>query len=261
MDAIDILGSLLGQKSGGGGLGGKILRDILGGGGGGGGQPQPQSRTQPQSRPAPQRTPSNDLEGQARELEDLLNVANGRSQRRSPPAEPQRPQVQRPEPQRPQVQRPNPIPQPRDKPFGQERAAPSRYEAPQAPSWQQLPPEDPTRQNEQAIVLIRAMINAAKSDGQISQEEQQQILERIGDTSQDTIQFLRDEFARPLDVREFAWCVPLGMEQQVYTMSLVAIDFDSNREAGYLRELAHGLRLCPSVCEQIHQRLGIPPLP
>ncbi len=69
---------------------------------------------------------------------------------------------------------------------------------------------------------------------------------------------LREEFAKPLDVREFAWSVPLGMEQQVDTMSLVAIDLDTRREAKYFLDLAHGLRIPADVREQIHQRLGAP---
>jgi len=47
------------------------------------------------------------------------------------------------------------------------------------------------------------MINSAKVDGEISQDEQQTILGQVGDTSQETIQFLRAEFARPLNVDEF----------------------------------------------------------
>ncbi|MCH5373076.1 MAG: tellurite resistance TerB family protein, partial [Planctomycetes bacterium] len=123
-----------------------------------------------------------------------------------------------------------------------------------------LQPGDRDRQNERALVLVRAMVNAAKSDGQISQAEQQSILEHIDSRSPETIQFLRSEFAKPLDVREFAWSVPKGMEQEVYTMSLIAIDLDTDREARYLTELAHGLRLSDDVRDKIHQRLGAPPL-
>lgn len=61
-----------------------------------------------------------------------------------------------------------------------------------------------------------------------------------------------------MDVREFAWSVPIGMEQQVYTMSLIAIDLDTSREASYFIDLAHGLRIPANVREEIHQRLGAP---
>jgi uncharacterized membrane protein YebE (DUF533 family) len=48
------------------------------------------------------------------------------------------------------------------------------------------------------------------------------------------------------------------MEQQVYTMSLIAIDLDTGEEAKYLMELSESLRLPTAVREQIHQRLGAP---
>jgi len=102
------------------------------------------------------------------------------------------------------------------------------------------------------------MVNAAKSDGRVSQTEQQNILNRLESASREAIEFLREEFARPLDVRDFAWSVPLGMEHQVYAMSLAAIDLDTNPEAQYLSELAHGLQISPDDCSEIHQRLGAP---
>jgi uncharacterized membrane protein YebE (DUF533 family) len=100
-------------------------------------------------------------------------------------------------------------------------------------------------------------VNAAKSDGQISQVEQQSILERLDNPSPETIQFLREEFNKPLNVRDFAWSVPLGMEQQVYSMALLAIDLDTPREGDYLRELAHGLRLPDELCNQLKERMGV----
>jgi uncharacterized membrane protein YebE (DUF533 family) len=66
--------------------------------------------------------------------------------------------------------------------------------------------------------------------------------------------------AQPLDVRDFAWSVPLGMEVQILTMSLAAIDVDNQAEVDYLRELAHGLRLSSEVCNQVASRYGAPAL-
>jgi uncharacterized membrane protein YebE (DUF533 family) len=106
-----------------------------------------------------------------------------------------------------------------------------------------------------ALALVRAMVNAAKCDGQISQAEQQAILDHLADPSPDAIQFLRDEFSKPLDVREFAWSVPLGMEEQVYAISLIAIDLDTRRETEYLQELGHALRLSPESREAIKEQI------
>jgi uncharacterized membrane protein YebE (DUF533 family) len=124
----------------------------------------------------------------------------------------------------------------------------------------QAPPQLSQAEQEQMVVLIRAMIHAGKADGRIDAKEQQAILERIGNTNESTIQFLRQEFANATSVRDFAWSVPLGMEAAVYAASLSTIDVDTKEEIDYLRELAHGLRLQPKLCNQIHQQYGVKPI-
>ena len=254
MDAIEILGSLLGGRksggssgSGGGGLGGAILGQILKSATGGSRQSAPQQSAPPSSsgRAAPRVGSPGNLQQEASELEDLLNVAQNRSNQRT----------QTPAPQ--QMPQPAPQPAPQQKfpqassPFGKPASRTTTVAPPRRD-----PVNNPQQQNDDAMVLIRAMINAAKCDGDISESEQQSILERIGSPTQDVIDFLRNQFAQPLDVREFAWSVPLGLEQKVYTMSLAAIELDVSNEATYLRDLAHGLRLAPEVCNQIHQQFG-----
>ncbi|MFN5707094.1 MAG: hypothetical protein ACK48X_03475, partial [Planctomycetota bacterium] len=73
MDMIDILGGILGQKTGSPAPsgGGKILKDILGG--------NSPSRGRSSEVTTAGRS---DIAGQAKELEDLLNVAGNRSQSR-----------------------------------------------------------------------------------------------------------------------------------------------------------------------------------
>lgn len=112
--------------------------------------------------------------------------------------------------------------------------------------------------NAQAELLIRAMVMAAKADGQITRDEQEAIVGQLGDLDQTEVSFLQAEFAREVDVRDFAWSVPLGMEQQVYGISLMAMDLDEQKEAKYLGELAHGLRLPPEVCNGIHDQFDAP---
>ncbi len=50
------------------------------------------------------------------------------------------------------------------------------------------------------------------------------------------------------------------MENQVYAMSLMAIDLDSQAEAKYLHELAQCMDIQPQTANQIHQQLGAPVL-
>ncbi len=112
----------------------------------------------------------------------------------------------------------------------------------------------------QATILIRAMVNAAKSDGQLDEQEQQAILGKLGNVTQDEINFIKQELAQPLDVAGFIRSVPKGLEAQVYAMSLTAIHLDTQTEARYLDQLAKGFGISPEVANQIHQQLGAPVL-
>ncbi|MEW8002505.1 MAG: DUF533 domain-containing protein [Candidatus Thiodiazotropha sp.] len=113
---------------------------------------------------------------------------------------------------------------------------------------------------DQATLLIRAMINAAKADGEVDREEQQKIIGRLGEVTQDEIDFVRDELAKPLDLESFVGSIPAGLEQQVYAMSLMAIDLDTQAEAQYLHSLAQATRISPEVSNLIHQQLGAQPI-
>ncbi|MEO1525372.1 MAG: DUF533 domain-containing protein [Planctomycetota bacterium] len=217
MDAMDVLGALLGRKKSSSGGGGGLLRDIVAGTTRQS-APNQQRRTQPPRQGSRPRS----IGEVARSLEELLNVTEDRYAKRHPKAATP---VQPPANQR-------------------------RYQPPA--------PQEEDSLNEQAVILIRAMIGAAKSDGQISADEQREITAQLGHLSQNEIEFLRREFARPSDPRGIAWDTPLGMEEHVYTISLAAIDLDENKEAEYLADLAHGLRLTPSRCNGIHQRYGAP---
>ena len=130
-----------------------------------------------------------------------------------------------------------------------------------APQATKAPPQATSHAdaNDQAIIMIRAMVNAAKSDGRIDQKEQQNIISKLGDEiSEAEVEFLKEEFAAPLDVERFARSVPRGMEEQVYAISLTSIELDTQNEANHLGNLAKGLNLDPNRCNQIHEHLGAP---
>jgi len=128
----------------------------------------------------------------------------------------------------------------------------SREHLPQGMQYEQA--------TDQATLMIRAMINAAKADGQVDQEEQQNILGKLGDVTQDEIDFVRSEIDRPLDVDSFVRTIPRGMEQQIYMVSLMAIDLDTNAEAQYLHKLAQGTGISTEISNLLHEQLGVPVL-
>lgn len=122
----------------------------------------------------------------------------------------------------------------------------------------QAPEEAPPSANDQATLLIRAMCNAAKSDGQIDQAEQQAIVGRLGEeVDQAEAEFLQRELSSPLDVQEFCQSVPANMAADVYTMSLMAIKVDTREEVAYLQQLSQGLGLDAQTTQEIHKQFGL----
>jgi uncharacterized membrane protein YebE (DUF533 family) len=106
----------------------------------------------------------------------------------------------------------------------------------------QMTQQPDQNQEETAKIFIQAMVNAAKSDGGIDQTEQQKIVNNLGDeVSESERQFVVNEMQSPLDLSGFLRSVPKGAEQQVYLMSLLGIDLDTQAEAQYLDKLRDGL--------------------
>jgi len=130
---------------------------------------------------------------------------------------------------------------------------------PMPDDYSMLPSDlEPKQANDQATLIIRAMINAAKSDGKFDEAEQKALVNKLGDLTQDEIDFIQSEFRKPLDVQAFVNEVPRGMEHQIYALSLSAINLDENSEAQYLAQLAQALRIQPDEANQIHAQLGAP---
>lgn len=118
------------------------------------------------------------------------------------------------------------------------------------------PQSSPVNQNHQSEVYIRAMIQAGLADGRLDEKEQQAILQKIGNVGQAESNFIRAEMAKGCDVNAFIHTVPRGIEEDVYALSLMAIQLDNRTEAQYLDALAKGLRITEAQSNAIHDRLG-----
>ena len=117
----------------------------------------------------------------------------------------------------------------------------------------------PTPQQEFAAgLMLRAMIQAAKSDGKIDDSERQKLLGKLGDISPEERDFVNAELAAPIDVKGLANQVPNGMEAQVYAMSIMGIDLDNRTEAQYLHDFATALGIDKRGVNNIHEQLGVP---
>ncbi len=124
-----------------------------------------------------------------------------------------------------------------------------------------MQPQDTAPEMEEtAALLLRAMIQAAKSDGGIDADEQAKILETVGDADEDDMNFIRAELAAPVDVDALAAQTPDAQKAQVYAMSLMTIRVDSPAEAEYLDQLAAALGLDQQTVNMVHMQMGVQPL-
>lgn len=114
------------------------------------------------------------------------------------------------------------------------------------------------KEQDDATLLVRAMCNAAKADGQIDKSEIQNIVGRLGEIDKAEAEFLQNELQAPVDLAGFVRSVPRDMAQQVYAFSLMGMRLDTKEEAQYLGAVAQGLQLDPNACNQIHAKLGAP---
>ncbi|MEM9973335.1 MAG: DUF533 domain-containing protein [Pseudomonadota bacterium] len=110
---------------------------------------------------------------------------------------------------------------------------------------------------ENAKLMIRAMIQAAKADGEIDEGERDRILEHMGDLDAEERAFIEAELAKPIDVHALAADTSDAMKAQVYAMSLMAVKVDTNSEANYLNGLADALALSEDTRARVHQSMGV----
>ena len=123
------------------------------------------------------------------------------------------------------------------------------------------PDDEPTPQhNAAAAIMLAAMIQAAKSDGKIQKAEKDKLLGNLKDATAQEMAFVQAQLDAPVSIPNLVAHVPQGMQSQVYTMSVMAIDLDAQAEAQYLNDLAKALGLAPKQVNAIHAHLGVPAL-
>jgi uncharacterized membrane protein YebE (DUF533 family) len=114
-----------------------------------------------------------------------------------------------------------------------------------------------TSTEDTARLMIRAMIQAAKADGEIDAEERQKILDHLEGASEDEIAYVREQLAAPLDLDGLVAETQDSAKAQVYAMSVMAVRVDSDAEREYLNSLARGLGLSDAAQARVHQAMGI----
>ncbi|MFJ2458478.1 tellurite resistance TerB family protein [Pseudomonas neuropathica] len=107
---------------------------------------------------------------------------------------------------------------------------------------------------EHSHAVLRALIAAAKADGEIDAREQQMISGEISKHTDDPQlqQWFEDEVSKPLDANEVAQAAKgdPAMAAEMYLVSVILVDDQKDAERRYLDELAAALRIDPDL--QVH---------
>jgi uncharacterized membrane protein YebE (DUF533 family) len=134
--------------------------------------------------------------------------------------------------------------------------AESGTSAPMASVEDELPMQDEVS----AELLLRAMINAAKADGQIDGAEMNAILAKLDESGagQEAKDFVLNEMRRPLDMDALvAGARTPGLAAAVYAASTMAIKIDTQAEQTYLAQLASRLGIPAQVRASLDASLGV----
>lgn len=119
-----------------------------------------------------------------------------------------------------------------------------------APSETGFHSQDDAVDPEFGLAVVRAMINAAKADGIVTNAERALIEDKFAELSldQDEIDFLRDELDGGLDLENVVKSVKTREQAvEIYMASLLAIGEANAAEDGYLAMLAARLQLEPEL--------------
>ena len=112
-----------------------------------------------------------------------------------------------------------------------------------------------------AELVLRAMINAAKADGHIDEDEIRRIVGKLREVGADAEgqQFVMAQMQKPAETDALISAAKGRPElaAQIYGASLLAIEVDTPAEKDYLERLAAGLELEPAVTQRIAELVGL----
>ncbi|WP_182032702.1 tellurite resistance TerB family protein [Vibrio diabolicus] len=109
-----------------------------------------------------------------------------------------------------------------------------------------------------SVLILKAMIGAAKADGHVDEEEMARIEQALVDMGADehVRQLVQQELNKPLDPAEIAnQATSPQQASEIYLASLIVADEQNFMEKAYLQELAKQLQLSPEVTQQLEVQM------
>ncbi|NKJ66308.1 tellurite resistance TerB family protein [Vibrio chemaguriensis] len=109
-----------------------------------------------------------------------------------------------------------------------------------------------------SVLILKAMIGAAKADGHVDEEEMARIEQALVDMGADehVRQLVQQELNKSLDPAEIAnQATSPQQASEIYLASLIVADEQNFMEKAYLQELAKQLQLSPEVTQQLEVQM------
>lgn len=110
-----------------------------------------------------------------------------------------------------------------------------------------------------ARLMIRAMIQAARADGNIDETERATIMEHLGEASAEERAYVEEQMRAPVDALALARDTAEALRNQVYMAAAATVKTEGPAEAQYLSTLAQGLGLDAQTVAGLHLGLGKAP--
>jgi len=121
--------------------------------------------------------------------------------------------------------------------------------------------EDEEELEKGAELILKAMINAAKADGQIDNAEIERIVGKLESSGagSEARDFVINEMNKPMDLNNIIASARGNphLAAQVYAASLLAIEVDTPAERQYMQQLAQGLGLPQEVIANLEKTVGL----
>ena len=112
-----------------------------------------------------------------------------------------------------------------------------------------------------AQIIVDAMINATKADGQVSADEVQRIAGHLQQSGADeeALSYMQAAMQQPMQTEALVAAVGGRQElaAEVYAASLLAIEVDTQEERQYLNDLAAALNLAPEGTRTLEEDCGL----
>ena len=106
-----------------------------------------------------------------------------------------------------------------------------------------------------AQAIIRAMVQTARADGQIDDDEREALLQLQDDADEAEREILRDALSEPVDAQSVADDAPEHAVMDIYAAALLVATPINAEERAYLNRLADALGLAPKARQRIENTM------